>query len=174
MAALTPRREDVSLYLSIPVLIAAAIIQTVLISRVDIGGGRPDLMLLVVMIWAFVHSVEHGAIWALVGGISLDLMSGGPLGAAMLALVAVAAIAGQPWGLGIGSQVVRLLLISPVAIAAYHLVLLLILLWAGHTVDWEYSLLQVALPSVVLNVVLAPLVLRPLTWLAQRTRRAGF
>ena len=174
MAALPPRREDVSLYLSLPILIAVAITQTVLLSRVDIGGGRPDLMLLVVLVWTFVHSVEHGAVWALVGGIALDLLSGGPLGAEMLALVAVAALAGRPWGLGIGSQVVRLMLVAPLAIAAYHLVLLLILLWAGHTIDWEYSLLRVALPSVLLNVVLAPLVLRPLTWLAQRTRRAGF
>lgn len=173
MSTLPPRRGDVSLYLSFPILIAAALIQTVLLSRVDIGGARPDLMLLVVLVWAFVHSIEHGAIWALVGGIALDLLSGGPLGAVMLALVAVASLAGQSWGLGIGSQVMRLLLLSPIAVAAYHLVLLVILLWAGRTVDWEYSLLRVAFPSVVLNVALAPLVLRPLVWLEQRTRRVG-
>jgi hypothetical protein len=40
-------------------------------------------------------------------------------------------------------------------------------------VDWAFSLTRVAVPSVVLNAVLAPFVLHPLNWLERATRREG-
>ncbi len=131
-------------------------------------------MLLVVLAWTVVSGMEEGLVWGFIGGLIVDLLSGGGLGATVLALLSVALLAGQPWGRGIGSPVIRLVLVALLSVIVYHLVLLVVLAWAGHTVDWGWALLRVAAPSALLNALLAPFVQRPLGWLEQRTRREMF
>lgn len=161
----------IDLYLTIPLLTSVALTQTVLLSRVDLWGARPDLVLLVVLVWAVVRGVDEGAVWGFIGGMTIDLLSGGPLGATVLALSAVALLAGQPWGRGIGSPTMRLLLLAFVAVLAHHLVLLTVLAWTGYSVDWGRAILGVAGPSALLNAALAPFVQRPLVWLERKVRR---
>jgi rod shape-determining protein MreD len=161
-----------NLYLTIPLLTVVALLQGVLFSRVSLWGARPDLMLLIVMLWAMVRSVDEGLVWGFIGGLLVDLLSGGPLGGSSLALLAAAFLAGQPWGRGLSSSVMRLLLLAFAGALAYYLVLL-IALTAGHTVAWGFSLWRVALPSTVLNVALAPFVRPVLAWLERKTRREG-
>jgi rod shape-determining protein MreD len=150
------------------------LIQSTLLSRVSLWGARPDLMLLVVLIWAFVRNVDEGLVWGFIGGLVVDLLSGGPVGGTSLALSAAAFLAGQSWGQGLGSQVVRLLILALAGAVVYHLILLTALTWTGHAVDWGFALLRVAGPSVLLNTVLAPFVRQPLVWLERRTRREVF
>jgi rod shape-determining protein MreD len=159
---------------TIPLLTSVALVQTVLLSRVNLWGARPDLMLLVVLVWAVVRGVDEGLVWGFVGGLILDLFSGGPLGATVLALLSVVFLAGQPWGQGLSSPVARLLLPALIGVIVYHLVLLLVLGWTGHAVDWAFALLRVAGPSALLNTLLAPFVQQPLAWLERRTRPEGF
>jgi rod shape-determining protein MreD len=128
-------------------------------------------MLLVVLVWAVLRGVDEGMVWGLIGGLALDVLSGGPMGANTLALLAAALLAGQSWGRGIGSALVRLLLLAFVAILAYHLVLLFVLSWTGYLVDWGWAILRVAGPSALLNMILAPFVQVPLGWLERSMRR---
>lgn len=151
-----------------------ALLQATLLSRVNLWGARPDLMLLVVLAWAVVRSADEGLVWGFIGGLIVDLFSGGPFGATALALLTVAFLAGQPWGQGLGSSVARLLLLALLSVLAYHLVLLIVLAWAGHRVDWAFALMRVAGPSALLNAILAPFIQRPLAWLEQETRRERF
>jgi rod shape-determining protein MreD len=160
--------------LTIPLLVTVALSQTVLVSRVDLWGGRPDLMLLIVLVWSVVRGMNEGLVWGLIGGLIIDLISGGPLGATTLALLVVAFMAGEPWGLGVGAPVIRLLILTFICVIVYHLVLLAVLGWTGYAVDWGWALLRVAAPSALLNAVLAPFVQRPLGWLERRTRQERF
>ena len=150
-----------------------ALAQTVLLARVDLLGARPDLMLLVVLTWAMVRGLEEGLVWGFAGGLIIDLLSGGPLGVSSLALLAVALLGGQPWGLGLGWRFLRLLLLTLFGVVAYHLILLTVLAWTGHAVAWGFSLTRVVVPSALLNVLLAPFVRPVLAWLERRTRREG-
>jgi len=168
---LTARGCEINLYVGLPLLTGIALIQSVWLSRVNLWGARPDLMLLVVLGWATVRNLDEGLVWGLIGGLIVDLLSGGPLGATALALLATAFLVGQPWGRGLGSQAVRLLLMAFIGILVYHLVLLIVLSWTGRTIDWRFSLLRVAAPSVLLNVVLAPFAQRLMVWLERKTRR---
>lgn len=160
--------------MTLPLLTGVALTQSVLLARVNLWGARPDLMLLVVLAWTVVRGVDEGLMWGFIGGVIVDLLSGGPLGATPLALLAVAFLAGQPWGRGFGSSLIRLLLLVFLGVVVYHLVLLSVLVSMGHTVDWRFALTRVVGPSTLLNLVLAPLVRSPLAWLERRTRREGF
>jgi rod shape-determining protein MreD len=166
-------RCDINLYLMFPLLTGVALVQTTLLARVSLLGGRPNLMLLVVLIWAVLRGLDEGLIWGFVGGLILDLLSGGPLASMALALVAAAYLAGQSLGEEVGSQAVRLVILTVLGSIAYHLALMVILDWSGHTVDWGFSLLHIAAPSVVFNAVLAPVVLAPMTWLERVTGEEG-
>ena len=166
-------RSEISLYLTFPLLTGVALIQTTLLSRFSVLGGRPNLMLLTVLIWTVVRGIDEGLVWAFIGGLILDLLSGGPLASIALSLLVAAYLAGQSLVEGMGSEAVRLVILTVLGATAYHLVLLFILDWSGHAVDWGFSLLRIAGPSVVLNAALAPLVLPALTWLERATREEG-
>lgn len=136
-------------------------------------GAQPNLVLLVVVLWSLVRGVDEGLMWAFVGGLIVDILSGGPLAGTAIALLAAAYLAGQSLGLQVGSQVVRAMFLTALGTAGFHLALLLVLDWTGHAVDWAFSLTRVTGPSVVLNTLLAPLVLQPLNWLDRVTRQEG-
>ena len=163
-----------SLYLSLPLLVSVALVQNAWLSRVSLWGARPNLMFLVVLGWAVVRGVDEALIWAFVGGLTLDLVSAGPLGGHVLALLAVAFVGSRSWGEGLGAPLGRLLLLALVSGVVFHLALLVALAWTGRVVDWRYALLQVTMPSIVLNVVLAPLVRQPLAWLGRRLQGDRF
>jgi rod shape-determining protein MreD len=165
------RRSEINFYLTLPLLTGVALIQTTVLSRISVLGGRPNLMLLVVLIWAVVRGLDEGLVWAFVGGLIVDLLSGGPLAGTALALVAAAFLAGQSLGEEVGSEVVRLMMLTVLGALTYHLTVLVVLGWTGHAVSWGFSLARVAGPSVVLNAVLAPFVLQPVRWLDQATGR---
>ena len=136
-------------------------------------GGQPNLVLLMVVLWSLVRGVDEGLMWAFVGGLIVDILSGGPLAGSAIALLAAAYLAGQSLGVQVGSQVVRAMFLTALSTAGFHLALLLVLDWTGHSVDWAFSFTRVTGPSVVLNALLAPLVLQPLNWLDRVTRQEG-
>jgi rod shape-determining protein MreD len=151
-----------------------SLIQGVLLSRVRVWSGQPELMLLVVLSWATLRGEGEGLVWAFAGGLLLDLLSGGPTGTITLALIGAAFLAGLPWGEELDSRILRPLLAAITGVTAYHLILLVVLAWTGRSVDWGFSLLRVAGPSVLLNTLLAPLVQLPLAWIERRTRRERY
>lgn len=167
------RRFKINPYVTLPLLTCAAILQTTLLSQIDVLGAQPNLMLLLVVLWSLVRGVDEGLLWAFLGGLIVDVLSGGPMAGTAIALLAAAYLAGQSLGEQVGSQVVRAMLLTVLGTAMYHLALLIVLDWTGHTVDWAFSLTRVTGPSVALNMVLAPFVLQPLNWLDRATRPEG-
>jgi len=110
-------------------------------------------------------------VWALIGGVSLDLLSGAPFGMMTVALLVVSFLS----GLGERS-VFRTHILLPVVMALvttllYDLIILLILALTGRPVAWTDSVVHVVLPSTLINTLLIPLVFWPLQWLHRKTGR---
>lgn len=154
-------------------LIALALVQDVALTQLSVAGGRANLVLLAVVAWGLLRGPAEGMIWAFIGGMVLDLFSGGPMGGITLALLIVAFLAGQQWGSELGLAYIQLILVTLMLSFLYHILLLLVLGWRGYPVDWAYSLPRVAAPSAALNAVVAPFIYRPLVWLDRRTRPEG-
>jgi len=158
----------------LPLLTAAALVQSTALAGISLFGAHPDLVFLLVVGWAFLRGPAEGALWAFVGGLLMDTLSRGPLGGFPLALLAAALLAGQKWGRELGSTLFRLWLMALSACFLYHLVLLLTLSVTGHPVNWQYGLARVAAPSAIAHSLLALVAYRPLSWLDRRTRPGGF
>ena len=72
------------------VLLTAALVQGSMLPFF-IGDHVPvNLVLVLVVGWALLRGLQSALVWAVVGGLWLDLLSGVPLGTAMLALSLVA------------------------------------------------------------------------------------
>jgi rod shape-determining protein MreD len=130
-------------------------------------------MLQFVLAWTILRGINEGIIWGFVGGLLIDLLSGGPLGVNILALLAVAFVGRQPWGEGLGAPLVRFLLLGLVSALVYHAIVLTVLTWTGRVADWSYAFLRIAAPSVLLNVVLTPFSRHALRWVSVRIGEGG-
>jgi len=129
----------------------------------------PDLMLLVVVSWILLRGASEGIIWSLGGGLMLDLLSGGPIGAATIALALASLVA------SLGEfNVPRTSLWLPVtasilATAAYNEGYLVVLQISGRSMPWGPSLLQVILPCMVVNALAMYPTYWAMRWLHLRT-----
>jgi rod shape-determining protein MreD len=172
----------VSLYFAVPFLTLVALAEATLLPHVRVGGAQPDLTLLMVGAWSLRRGIEEGAMWAFVGGIVLDLLSVGPFSASMLALLAASLVLGIDPSTGVGRRQARHLSENPLALIvgvilatlAFHLVLITMLRLAGHPINWLDAGVSVIVPRAIFNLILMPLIYRPLGWLDRRTRREEF
>jgi rod shape-determining protein MreD len=139
---------------AVPLLAFAAVLEASLLPHFRLFGGTVNLVLLLSLNWTLVGEWRGGPIWALIGGLCLDLLSGGPFGANALALVLVAYLASLSEGRFWSSHVLLPLASVLLGTVVYHLVYLVTLVATGHTVSWAPSLSQVTLPTVLLNTLL--------------------
>lgn len=144
-----------TLLIGLPVLALAAVLEATALADLRVaGGGGVNLVLLLTLAWTLAGDWNGGLLWGLMGGLCLDLLSGGPLGTSALALVIVAFLASLAEG-----QLWRSHVLLPVAAALlgsvlYHLLLTLTLAAFGFAFDWGRALGGVLLPATLLNVVL--------------------
>ena len=78
--------------LAIVVPLAAALLQGSVVPFVSVAGSRPNLVVLVAASWAVAAGPREAIWWAFVGGLAMDLISSGPVGA--LALASLLPVAG--------------------------------------------------------------------------------
>lgn len=140
-----------------------------MVPHLTILGVKPDLLLLVVISWSLLRGAKEGMIWALVGGIGLDLFSGAPFGTSTVALVALSLLAGLGELSVFRTHIALPLIATLIATLAYNLFFLLLLYARGCSIAWTDSLIKVVLPSTLLNVLLAPFIYKALYLLHRRT-----
>ncbi len=153
-------------YLLVPFLLAVALFQATVLPELTVLGVKPELMLLSVLAWSL-RGPEEGLVWAFLGGLMLDVLSGGPFGASTLALLAVSFFSGL-----IEPSVARTSFLLPLGAALagtliYQSLFLLIVQLTRGAVPWADSLLRVTLPSLAINALLMPVIFRTLAWFAQ-------
>jgi rod shape-determining protein MreD len=155
----SPRESGiVTIYLVIPLLVVAAILQATVLPHLTVWGVFPDLPLLIVVGWGLLRGVRDGAVWGFIAGVAVDLLSGAPFGAATLPMVAVGFLSGMGQATVFGTHAVLPMLTMFLATIGYDLLFLVIVRIAGQDVAWLGALARLVLPSAVLNAVLMPLI----------------
>lgn len=87
-------RSGIQPYLMIPLILIAGISQATWAGRLSVNGVKPDFVLIIVLLWTLGFGAGSGIIWAFVGGIWVDIFSGGPLGASSISLMVASLGAG--------------------------------------------------------------------------------
>ncbi len=86
-----------SLALAAVAAVAAALLQSSVVPFLEIGGASPDLVLIVVLLWAAFGGLDGAMLAAFLGGIVVDALMLRPLGSTSFALL-IAAGAMSPVG----------------------------------------------------------------------------
>ena len=138
---------------------------------IKVGGAEPDLVLLMVISWSLLRGGREGLVWGFVGGLCLDLLSGGPLGASAIALMVVSLLSGQGETNIFKGNLLLPLIIAPVGTLVYYGLLLVILELTGRSLSLLPSSSRVILPAAIVNLIAMPFVYVFMRWLNQRIER---
>lgn len=146
------------------------VVQSSLMTRLTFLDGSLNLILLACVTWALTGRVNQAMVWGFVGGLSLDLFSGTPLGVSSLALLASVLLASLTEGRFWEGHPLAPLGVVAVTSLVFHAITAAGVWLAGHPVDPSLALGQVVLPGTFLNVLLAI----PAAQFAERTRQAVY
>ncbi len=148
----------------VPLLVLAAVMQSTVLSHFRVFAGTLDLVLLLTLSWTICGDWLGGIAWGFIGGLCLDLLSGGPLGAAALGLVLMAYFASLTEGRFWRSHVLLPLATIALGTFGFHTLYLVGLSLSGYPVNWSQDLSQVTLPAAVLNTLVMLPVYHALRW----------
>lgn len=151
-------------YGMIPLILIAGLLQSTAATRVKIYGVKPDLVLILVVVGTLIYGSRSGLVWAFIGGLVLDMFSGGPMGASSLALMAAALVA------GVGHRTLsRFNILVPIGAMALgtavygaaYLALLSVLQYlrvAQHSLPWWTTVQNILVPALIYNTTLMILI----------------
>ena len=133
----------------------------------------PNLVLVLLTLWAGYHGLREGMAWAFAAGILLDLLLFAPLGAHALAFMAVVLAIEPVRHIMFGNNHAWALVAVFVAALVSDFVFLLVTNAAGHPLRfdtlWRFSIAR-ALTDVLAAVILMPFVL----WMRRWGKHADF
>jgi len=155
-------------YLSVPILVfATALSASILPQLVDFGvgllgnvtpilnntRGQFSLVMLLVLTWSIRSNLLSGFVWALVGGILLDLYSAIPIGTSSAALMIIVYAAN-----GAAQQLYRMRIVTLLAMTLLATLFLqaytyCVLLLLGLSYDIVMVIRLVFIPTIIYNLV---------------------
>ncbi|MBZ0303640.1 MAG: rod shape-determining protein MreD [Anaerolineae bacterium] len=141
-------------FLSLPVLILAAVLQASVGPQIRFWDGAPDLVFLLVLSWSIHAPLEESVTWALVGGILQDLLSVAPLGLSSVGMIVVVFAVSY-----LSRQVQRIgfLWLTALALAGslfQQMVTWLLFAALGFTVRFADDFSFVIVPTIIYNLAL--------------------
>jgi rod shape-determining protein MreD len=145
-----------------------ALLQCTLVPHFGVRGVVPSIVLIAVIDWGILRGMDEGLIWAFLGGLSLDVFSGWPIGTNTVALVVVTSVVSL--GEGTFMRTHSLVPIATVlgATVLYYGICLFILQSTQQSVDWPSALRSIVLPIALYNAVLNVFGFRLCEWLERR------
>jgi rod shape-determining protein MreD len=154
-------------FIPLIILSSATLLQVTLSPYIKINGVHPDLVFVLVIGWVILCGLEDGLRWALIGGLSLDFLSGAPFGTFTLTMLFVAVVASFFHGRIFGSSIVLPLVLTFPLSLLFNGLALLFLAFLGRPIIWSDFFLSKLLPAAIFNtMVMVPVF--PLLYLLNR------
>lgn len=141
---------------------------------VKVLGVAPDLVLIFVACWAMVRGQREAMVIVPVAGVLRDLTTSDPVGTSVLALSPIVLLAAARDLRPMESEFLPALAVVAAASLAYAVISMSVLTVIGDGVPWGAALLQVALPSMLVNALFAVIVYPTMRWLSPRPQTEGF
>lgn len=160
-----------NLYLTLVILLSLALLQSTVMPRITLWGVHPDLMLMVVTSWSLLRGGQEGMLWALLGGIALDMFSGARFGVCTLPLLVVSFLSSLSARNVFRFDLLVPILITPLASLLYNGLLLVLLNMLGWPAAWGESVVRIVLPSMLVNSLGMPFVYLIMRTIDRRTGR---
>jgi len=138
-----------------PVLVLALMLQTAVISRINLLYGSADLILVILAAWALQERVTTAWQWALVGGVLVAFVSGlpwfVPLAGYLLIVGMARLLQRRVWQ----APLLAMFAVSFTGTLMLHIISIFSLRLLGDPLPVGDSFSLITLPSILLNLLLA-------------------
>ncbi len=130
-------------------------LQSAIISRLQLLGGNADLVLLVIVAWALQERVKNAWLWGVIGGLLVSFISAmpffTPLAGYLLVVIFARLLRSRIWQI----PILAMLTVTVVGTFGMHLLNIVALFVNGQALPFQDSLSYVTMPSVLLNILVA-------------------
>jgi cell shape-determining protein MreD len=140
---------------AIPVLGLAVMLQTSIIGRINLLNGAADLVLLILAAWGLQERVRHAWIWGAAAGLLVGFVSGIPWYVYLVSYLVVVGMARL-----LAHRVWQAPLLAMFTVTLIGTLVLLMLTYLERSLFevslvFNLSFMQIILPSILLNLLLA-------------------
>jgi rod shape-determining protein MreD len=150
--------------LIIPLL---AILQSTLLPYLNFHSTvKLDLVLIVVLSWNLVYPNSDGMLWALVGGLMLDALSGAHIGTNIISLTIASLIPNLMSSRIWSTHILLKIAVGIAGTTIYYLAYLLLLTTTGWRLNWSNLQADDLASKIIINVFIMILILPLARWLA--------
>lgn len=151
-------------WLGLPLMALAAVLQVTFVPQIRILGGEPNLVFLMVLVYAVRAPLEQGVAWAFAGGILLDLLTSAPTGGSVLGLLLLVLLIDVLRAQFVGAGFLMITGLVIFGSLTFELVLLVLTVLGGHNIRLFDLLRYAVAPSIAYNLVLV----WPVYWFMRR------
>ncbi len=151
--------------------VVAALAEFTIVPYMKIGDAVPHVVLVFGVVWVIAGTLEAALVWALVGGLALDVLGQRPLGSSAFAMLIAIGLASVIGGFLDRVRIVAPIIATAIASPVYSM-LLLVATTALTAATISSAALDTIVPSAVYDTVLAAAV-GPLTVAVVMRRRAA-
>lgn len=156
-------------YWNIALLIGVAVLQSTLAPFVTFYAVHINLVLVLVLAWSLLRDASEVVMWALLGGMILDMYSSTPFGIFTISLILTALLANFWQTRQISNTILPILLALPYTFI-FNMVVLIALQGLGYPIDWRQVLSGTVFPEGVVNIVAMAVVYPIFAWLNRTSR----
>ena len=142
----------ISVIVSLPIMLILSVIQSVVVSRVNIMNGSADIILLAIVSLGVTEENRNIFIWALVGGIFISFISAMPAAAVITAYLVVAGITWIVHKSIWQSPILAILLSSFIGTVAKFIIDIIALQFIGINIDFSATIKMTLAPNLILNL----------------------
>jgi hypothetical protein len=140
---------------SLPVLGLALLLQTTIVSRINLISGSADLILLVLAAWGLQERVRFAWVWAVVGAVLVSTLSGVPWYVYLVSYLAVVGAARLLTRRVWQAPLLAMFSVSLIGTLMVQMGTFIVLTVAQVSLPVGETFAKIVLPSVLLNLLLA-------------------
>jgi len=162
-----------TILLLLPLAFVLVAFQATVMSRLNVGGAQPDLIIVSIILLTIVSGQNSAVIFAVILALLSDAISGLPLGVSIIPYLVVVFLAIGGERTLFGARLGWPILITAVATVAVGLITLIELNVIGWEIQWTDTLLRVLGPAVIVNSTLMFVLYVPVEY-ARGRRKPSF
>jgi len=137
--------------ISIPLMLILSVLQTAVISRINLVNGSADLILIAIAIWGVLQTGSNVWIWAIIGGLFVTITSAMPPFYPIVAYVLVGLLARGLYSRVWQAPFLAAILMVLIGTIIQHLFGILVLQFTGIDINFLDGMRFVTIPSLFLN-----------------------
>ena len=129
-------------------------------------GVTPDLVLIFACCWAVIRSHDEAMFVVPIAAVARDLMSSDPVGISLIAFAPIVVLALFARLQALDTEFLPAIGVVAIGTLSFEVIHIFLLALTGTSIEIDYAILRVVIPSIVVNALFTPILYLPVRWLS--------